>query len=218
MSSNRPDKRTADAAGSPTKRMHRVQRREQILDAATRAFTRSGGFSATSLDDIADEARVTRMILYRHFDSKTDLYRAVIDRAAARLYVSATVAGRLSEASVPGMMKWAAEDPDGFRLLFHHAAREVDFRADIDELRTKMVEALRPHMATAIASDAWVGWAANLATTVAIEAIMAWLDAGQPDADEARHRILQAIDGVYQALQVKKPALARHVSPRPPAR
>ncbi len=36
--------------------------------------------AATSLDDIAAEVGVTRVILYRHFDSKTDLYQAVLDR------------------------------------------------------------------------------------------------------------------------------------------
>ena len=37
--------------------------------------------AATSLDDIAAEAGVTRVTLYRHFDSMTDLYQAVLDTA-----------------------------------------------------------------------------------------------------------------------------------------
>ena len=64
--------------------MPRAERRAQILDAATRAFARTG-FSATSLDDVAAEAGVTHVILYRHFDSKTDLYRAVLDGVVSRL-------------------------------------------------------------------------------------------------------------------------------------
>jgi AcrR family transcriptional regulator len=68
----------------PVRRLPRAQRREQILAAATEAFARSG-FAATGLDDIATEAGVTRVILYRHFDSKTELYQAVLDRMCARL-------------------------------------------------------------------------------------------------------------------------------------
>lgn len=60
---------------------------EQILAAATRAFARSG-FAATSLDDIAAEAGISRVILYRHFESKTDLYRAVLERARTRIAAS----------------------------------------------------------------------------------------------------------------------------------
>ncbi len=48
----------------PGRRLPRAQRREQILTAATEAFARSG-FAATSLEDIAAEAGITRVILYR---------------------------------------------------------------------------------------------------------------------------------------------------------
>ena len=69
---------------APVRRLPRAERREQILDAATRAFARRG-FAATSLDDIAAEAGVSHVILYRHFASKSELYRAVLERACARL-------------------------------------------------------------------------------------------------------------------------------------
>src|SRR5215472_15857916 len=71
-------------APSPNRRMRRAERRDQILAAATRAFARSG-FAATRLDDVAAEAGISRVILYRHFESKTDLYRAVLDHACLRL-------------------------------------------------------------------------------------------------------------------------------------
>ena len=64
--------------------MPRAQRREHILEAATRAFAR-GGFANTGLDAIAAEAGVTPVILYRHFASKADLYREVIESGHARL-------------------------------------------------------------------------------------------------------------------------------------
>ena len=67
-----------------TRRMPRAQRREQILEAATRAFAR-GGFANTGLDAIAAEAGVTPVILYRHFASKADLYRDVIESGHARI-------------------------------------------------------------------------------------------------------------------------------------
>jgi AcrR family transcriptional regulator len=67
-----------------TPRLGRAERREQILAAATRAFARAG-FSATGLDDVAAESGISRAILYRHFDSKTDLYLAVLERIGARL-------------------------------------------------------------------------------------------------------------------------------------
>src|SRR5580693_582282 len=125
----------------PARRLPRVQRREQILTAATEAFARNG-FAATSLDDIAAEAGVTRVILYRHFDSKTELYQAVLDRMCARLdaYV-AVPAGGFTDASIDGLLTAAAESPAGFRLLFQHALREPEFSERIEKFRADITAA-----------------------------------------------------------------------------
>src|SRR6266481_10104543 len=102
----------------PVRRLPRAQRREQILAAATKAFARNG-FTATGLDDIAAEAGITRVILYRHFDSKTDLYQAALDRFCARLEAHAEEpVGGFTDASIDGLLEAAAESPAGFRLLF----------------------------------------------------------------------------------------------------
>jgi AcrR family transcriptional regulator len=111
---------------TPIRRMPRLQRREQILDAATRAFARAG-FTDTSLDDVAAEAGITRVLLYRHFDSKAAMYRAVLDRACTRL-VEAVGSGDFDDNSISSLLRAAATDPDGFRLLFRYAAREPEFR------------------------------------------------------------------------------------------
>jgi AcrR family transcriptional regulator len=199
--SSRPDKQPPPGAQAPTpvRRLRRAERREQILAAATRAFARAG-FAATSLDDIAAQAGVSRAILYRHFDAKTDLYRAVVDRAIRRL-AAAVGTGNYTEATIDAMVGAAADDPDGFRLLFHHAAREPEFRAQMDRFHKGMVATARRELAKLIPDRAWAQWAAQLAPVVATEAVMAWLDAGQPDPDQAADRIRQALAGVISAAQ-----------------
>jgi AcrR family transcriptional regulator len=109
-----PAKQPAAEAGAaaPVRRLRRAERRDQLLAAATQAFARAG-FAATSLDDVAAAAGISRAILYRHFESKTDLYRAVLDRAVARL--AAAVGTRdYTYASIDALLGAAAEDPDGF--------------------------------------------------------------------------------------------------------
>src|SRR6266542_3806720 len=189
----------AAEASAPVRRLRRAERREQILTAATQAFARSG-FAATSLDDIATAAGVSRAILYRHFDSKTDLYRAVLDRACTRL-ADAVGTSDFTAASIDALVGAAAADPDGFRLLFHHAAREPEFRAEMDRFHTAMVTIARRELVARIPDPTWATWAARLAPTVAVEAVMAWLDAGQPDREQAAQRIGQALDGIIQAAQ-----------------
>jgi AcrR family transcriptional regulator len=187
------------AAPTPGRRLRRAERREQLLAAATHAFARAG-FAATSLDDIAEAAGISRVLLYRHFESKTDLYRAVLDRAIGRL-TTAVGTRDYTYASIDALLAAAAEDPDGFRLLFHHAAREPEFRQELDRFQRGMVTTARRELARLIPDRGWGQWAAQLAPVVATEAVMAWLDAGQPDPDQAADRIRQALAGVITAAQ-----------------
>jgi AcrR family transcriptional regulator len=189
----------ASNASAPSTRLRRAARREQILAAATRAFVRAG-FAATSLDDVAAEAEVSRVILYRHFESKADLYRAVLDRACARL-VTAVGAGNYTSQSVDTLIGAAEEDPDGFRLLFQHAAREPEFRQQMDAFRAGMVAVAHRQLVEIIANPSWARWAAQLAPAVTVEAITAWLDVGRPDRDQTADRIRQVLAGVILAAQ-----------------
>lgn len=57
-----------------------LQTRHALLDAAEAVFERRG-VSATSLQEIAEAAGVTRGAVYWHFRDKADLYIAMMDRA-----------------------------------------------------------------------------------------------------------------------------------------
>ncbi|RJL35470.1 TetR/AcrR family transcriptional regulator [Bailinhaonella thermotolerans] len=188
---------TGDPGAAPVRRMRRAERREQILDAATRAFARAG-YAATGLDDVAAEAGITRVILYRHFESKADMYRAVLDRACLRLIETVGV-DDFDENAIPALLRAAAADPDGFRLLFHHAAREPEFRELTDSITAASRDTARRNLAKLIPSGPWLDWAAELIPTVSVEAVIAWLDAGTPDPATAADRISRAIDGVIRA-------------------
>jgi AcrR family transcriptional regulator len=183
------------APAAPTRRLPRAERRQQIIDAATRAFARAG-FTNTGLDVIAAEAGVSPVILYRHFESKADLYRAVLSRATVRL--RDTVGDdAFDDASIPALVRAAAADRDGFRLLFRHAAREPEFRDVIDTLRTSATEITHRHLAE-ITNDAWRAWAARLLPSLTTDAVIAWLDAGQPDPDQVATRIHRIVDAVIE--------------------
>jgi AcrR family transcriptional regulator len=187
---------TAARSAVTTRRMPRAQRREQILGAATRAFARAG-FTNTGLDVIAAEAGVTPVILYRHFASKADLYRAVVERAGARLR-EIVGADTFDDASIPALLRAASADPAAFRLLFRHAPREPEFRDVMDTFRSTATEITHRHLA-GITDDRWRSWAAALLPTLTTEAVIAWLDAGQPDPDHAATRIRHIVDAVVQA-------------------
>ena len=76
------------AAGSPpeqsareeklTREEKKAQTRERLLDAAAKVFARRG-FAGASLEEIAEEAGLTKGAVYSNFSSKDDLIAALID-------------------------------------------------------------------------------------------------------------------------------------------
>lgn len=201
-----PQPAPAPQEAPAVRRLRRADRREQILDAATRAFARTG-FTATGLDDIAAEARITRVLLYRHFDSKADLYRAVLERACRRLE-SSVGNDDYDERAIPALLRAAADDPDAFRLLFRHAAREPEFREFVDGLTAASVEIAQRNLAAQIPDGPWLRWASQLIPALTIEAVIAWLDAGRPDPAHAGQRLDRAIHGVVAAARMQEQAAA----------
>lgn len=179
-----------------SERLPRAQRREQILAAATTAFARAG-FAATSLDDVAREAGISRMIVYRHFDSKRELYQQALDRVGE--LIAQRTQGEISLHTLEAFIQVAAAEPDGFRLLFKHAAREPEFSAQTDEMRGHMAAATHERIADRIGDDRWARWAAACIPGVLAETVLAWLDAGQPGPDTVTERIRMAITGVIAA-------------------
>ena len=69
---------------SPATRMPAEERREQLLDAATRAFAR-GGYHGTSTDAVAREAGISQPYVVRTFGTKLQLFLQVFRRATDRI-------------------------------------------------------------------------------------------------------------------------------------
>ncbi len=72
------------------------ENREHILDAAERCFARIG-IDDTTVADIADEAGLSRSLVYRHFQSRDEMVLASVERAGNRLMAAAASAFERSE-------------------------------------------------------------------------------------------------------------------------
>jgi AcrR family transcriptional regulator len=62
-------------------RMSSNDRRAVILDTACKLFSEKG-YRGTTTRELASAAGVTEPVLYEHFPSKSDLYRAIIENQA----------------------------------------------------------------------------------------------------------------------------------------
>ena len=66
------------------KERERLRRREEIIDAAERVFFTKGIRDAT-MDDVAEEAELSKGTLYLYFKSKQELYLAINFRGLSLL-------------------------------------------------------------------------------------------------------------------------------------
>lgn len=114
------------AAG--TKGVARADREAQIVDAACRVFG-EGGYSATSVADVADAAGISKPLIYNYFGSKEGLYVVAVRRAAEvlvdeieRTAALGAVGIERAVATLDGMFRVLAPQPWLWRLVFDATA------------------------------------------------------------------------------------------------
>src|ERR1700760_3302258 len=76
----------------PSLRAEQVAQTRAALVAAGRRLFGQQGYAATSVDDLAREARVTTGALYHHFPNKTKLFEAVFEQAHTDLMAASAQA------------------------------------------------------------------------------------------------------------------------------
>ncbi len=105
-------------------RLEAHERRAQLLETARGVFGEHG-FSATSMNDIAKAAGVTKPVLYQHFASKHDLFLEVLVETTEELenslterIVSGTSPRDQVERGVHAYVSYFEENPYRFQILY----------------------------------------------------------------------------------------------------
>jgi AcrR family transcriptional regulator len=113
------------------------------------------------MNDVAEAAGVTKPVLYQHFDSKQDLYLALLEEAGLRLrnavakgVSSATNGKQQTELGFKAYFRWVAEDHDAFLLLFgSRANRDEESTIAIRRITAEAAAAIAPLIAADIESE-----------------------------------------------------------------
>ncbi len=107
-------------------RLSAAARRAQLVEVGRRVFAERG-FGATSMEEIAERAKVSKPIVYEHFGGKEGLFAVIVDREVEHIVArigEAVAEGspreRL-EAAVLAYLTYVEERPDGFAVLLRDA-------------------------------------------------------------------------------------------------
>ncbi len=109
---------------APRKKLTAAARRAQLIEVGRSAFAQKG-YEATSVEEIAERAKVSKPIIYEHFGGKEGLYAVIVDREVE--HVVAVISEAISSGSPRERIERAAlafltyvkDHPDGFAVLAH---------------------------------------------------------------------------------------------------
>jgi TetR/AcrR family transcriptional regulator len=115
----------------PHGRMTGEDRRRQLIEIAIDLFSRRG-FAGTTTKEIAAAAGVTEAIIFRHFATKQDFYKAILDYksggkgtekwiAETKLFMDGNDDEGLFRFLISSILRFYREEPKFERLLIHAA-------------------------------------------------------------------------------------------------
>jgi len=181
------------------------QRRAQLLVVARERFAQRG-FDATSVEEIADKAGVSKPVVYEHFGGKEGMYAVIVDREVQRLLdritqaLVGTTPKELLEQAATAFLGYIESEPDGFTILVRDspvASSTGTLASVISDIATQVeyilvAEFKQRGFDTKLAplySQALVGMVALVGQW--------WLETGKPDRDTvAAHLVNLAWNGL----------------------
>ncbi|HWC82537.1 MAG TPA: TetR/AcrR family transcriptional regulator [Pseudonocardiaceae bacterium] len=192
-----------------------TQRRQQLLDVA-RSLLAERGFDATSIEEIAHRAGVSKPVVYEHFGGKEGIYAVVVDREMRRLLdriVSSLSADAhphtLLEQAATAFLDYVDDCPDGFRIMVRDspvASASGTFSSLLSDIASQVEHHLGVHFErrgydpklAALYSQALVGMVALTGQW--------WLEARKPKKQEvAAHLVNLAWNGLSHLQKKPRP-------------
>ena len=108
------------------RRLSAAARRAQLIEVGRAVFAKYG-YQATSVEEIAERAKVSKPIVYEHFGGKEGLYAVIVDREmeyVQRRIIESIATGsprqRVERAAL-AFLTYVKDQPDGFAILAHDA-------------------------------------------------------------------------------------------------
>ncbi|MET7706128.1 TetR/AcrR family transcriptional regulator [Micromonospora sp. NPDC005413] len=175
------------------KRLPRAVREQQMLDAAVKVFSRRG-FHAASMDEIAEDAGISKPMVYAYLGTKEELFVACLHREGTRMMQA--IAGAAAPDLPADVRLWrglraffgfVGAHRDGWAVLYRQARGEQPFAGELATMRTRLVEVVAGMLDHALRAEGREITAIDLevvayALVGATESLADWL-ADHPEAD-----------------------------------
>ncbi len=166
---------------------HRKARRVKLLRVAADVISERG-IHNTTMDDVAEQAGVSKVVLYRYFGAKNKLVHAVLDEFVELvLEVDQEPADWWTE-RMTRTLKVAREVPSAMKLLVRHAAHDPEYGVHFEKLERALVARVEERQAEILGDTEAVIEGTLISETITaflLDAYVRWTETGDPADDEA---------------------------------
>lgn len=144
----------------PARRLPAGERRQQLFSVALTLFAERG-YRATTMDDVAEAAGVTKPLVYQHFSSKRALYLELVDSVAQELLAEieramATAEGprQQVELGFAAYFHMVITHEAAFRLLYgRNDAEDGELGDALRRVEDAIAEAIEPLIAAGLDAE-----------------------------------------------------------------
>src|SRR5215207_6053904 len=185
--------------------MTSTERREQLIVIARGLFAQKG-YEATSVEEIAARAEVSKPVVYEHFGGKEGLYAVVVDREVRSLLETVTAsltAGRaheLVEQAALALLDYIENSSDGFRILVRDSpvgSATGSFISILSDVATRVEHILAEEFARRGLDPKFAPMYAQMLVGMVALTGQWWLDVRRPKkTDVAAHLVNLAWNGL----------------------
>lgn len=187
---------------SKRQRMTGIERREQLIDVARSIFA-AKGYDATTVEEIAKKAGVTKPVVYEHFGGKEGVYAVIVDRevqsltGALEAALQAEGSPRLVlERGALALLDYIDSDGDGFRVLVRDvpsAQTKGSFYSILGDVASRTEYLLAAQFKRTGYPTSWAPLYAQLLVGAVAQVGQWWLEARTPAKDEVAAHVVNLI-------------------------
>ena len=139
------------------------------------------------MDDVAAACGVTKLIVYRHFGSKEELYREILQQVFEDLGVELRAELAMPTHNGLGprtLLTVARDDPAGLHVVVAACGTEPQFAAYAADLRSVAVAVVRQLSELDTGDEVLDAWHSEALFGWLVETTLTWLQLGDPARDD----------------------------------
>ena len=177
-------------------------RREQLV-AVGRSLFAEKGFGATSVEEIAARAKVSKPVVYEHFGGKEGLYAVIVDREVQALISSLQSSLESSERprlilenATLGLLDYIERNTDGFRVLVRDAPSDRtagSFSSVMGDVATSVEHIIAEQFKRSDFDVTWSPLYAQMLVGLIAQVGQWWLDDRRMKKDEVAAHVVNLI-------------------------